>query len=250
MKKIALSFMLITVLASALSLQDADAHFRNREDPAELQKAIEQYEQILAADPQDVKTAFKLARAYWFKGTHSPKKERKLYFESGIAAAKKAITIAPDRCEGYFWMGLNQALLAENSSNWTALGLINPVKDNMKKALSIDRQCVWAGPQRVLGKLYAEIPWFKGGSKSKSEKYLKESIDICPEDTQSRLFLAQIYLKQKQFELAREQLLLILQMEGLSDWIPETKENKIEAKKLLTEALKKPPRHEDTKNHE
>ena len=225
--------MIGSVFLILLLLQDADAYFRNREDRAELQKAIESYEQILNVDAQNVEAAFKLARAYWFKGTHSPKKERKSCFQSGIVAAKKAIAIAPDRCEGYFWLGLNQALLAENSGNWTALGLINPVKENMKKALGIDKNCVCAGPQRVLGKLYAEIPWFKGGSKSKAEKYLKESIEICPEDTQSRLFLAQIYLTQKKPELAEEQLELILQLKGLPDWIPETKENKIEAKKLL-----------------
>jgi tetratricopeptide (TPR) repeat protein len=102
--------------------------------------------------------------------------------------------------------------------------------------IKIDCEC--GGPQRVLGKLYERLPWFKGGSKSKSIEYLKQSIQICPSDTQSRLFLAETYLDQDRKDLAIEQLNLVLKQEPHPAWIPETKENKIKAGEMLNRLKK------------
>jgi tetratricopeptide (TPR) repeat protein len=239
-------FAILLFFASGVAAQDvafllaeADQYYQQRETAGEVDKAIATLQKILSIDPNHYEAASKLAKAYWYQANHAPKNEKRNLFQNGVDAAKKAVAIAPDRCEGHFWLGINYALYAENSNPFQALGLVGKVKQEMERAMAIENDCVCGGPQRVLGKFYAKIPWFKGGSKSKSIEYLKKSIEICPEDTQSRIFLAQTYLDQGKKDLAREQVELVLQMEGLPDWTPETKENKIEAEQILARLNKK-----------
>jgi hypothetical protein len=54
-----------------------------------------------------------------------------------------------------------------------------------------------------------------------------------PQDTQSRIFLAEIYLDQDRNSLAIQQLQLVLKQEPDPDWLPETIENKKIASTML-----------------
>src|SRR5262249_20387598 len=162
-------------------------HYEARDQEGEAQKAIEGYEKILQENPNEYQVLWRLSKAYWYVGNHSAPGEKAPFFEKGMDAAKKAITVNPNDCEGHFWLGVNTALYAENSGMFKALGLIDDVKREMKRTMEIKEDCDCGGPQRVLGKLYARAPFFKGGSKSKSITYLQKSLEICPNDTQSRI---------------------------------------------------------------
>ncbi len=237
---VAISMFAATVYAQDATslLQEAQQHYAQRETPGEIEKAIIAFERAGAADPKSYETAWKLSKAYWYQGNHSPADQKVTLHEKGITAGLKATEINAKGCEGHFWLGINYAMLAENSGKMKALGLIDDVKKEIHEAMAIDENCSCGGPPRVLGKLYAKIPWFKGGNKSKSIEALKRSIELCPDDTQSRIFLAEIYLEQGKSELALEQLNLVLKQEADPSWIPETKENKISASKMI-EQLKK-----------
>jgi len=219
-------------------LREAEQHYQQRETPDEIAKAIEAFERAAAADPKSYEVAWKLSKAYWYQGNHSPKDQKAAWFEKGITAGLKATEINPKGCEGHFWLGINYAMLAENSGKMKALGLIDDVKKEINEAMAINESCVCGGPQRVLGQLYAKIPWFKGGSKSKSIEFLKRSIELCPNDTQSRVFLAEVYVDQGKSALALEQLNLVMKQEPDPAWIPETKENKIIASKMIEQLRK------------
>jgi tetratricopeptide (TPR) repeat protein len=222
------------VEADPLSLiQQADAHYVLREQPSELTKAIESYQQALEAEPQNYEASWKLAKAYWYQGNYSAPKEKQPFFEKGIEAGKKAVENGPDFCEGHFWLGINLALYAESSGVFKALGLVDDVKKEVQRAMEIDENCECGGPQRVLGKLYAKLPFFKGGSKTKAADFLNKSLELCPKDTQSRIFLAEIYTDQGKTGPATQLLLQVLKQEPDPDWIPETKQNKIVAEKML-----------------
>lgn len=219
------------------TIRQCDALYVAREKPETLQQSINCYQQILNADPKNFEVAWKLAKSFWYQGNHAPK-NKAAYFQKGIDAAKQATDIDPGNCEGHFWLGLNYAMYGENSSFFRALGIVDDVKDQMKEAMAIREDCECAGPQRVLGKLYDRLPWFKGGSRSKSIEYLKKSVQICPADTQSRLFLAEIYLDQGKKDLALEQLYRVMNQQPDPAWIPETKENKIKAAEMLNKLKK------------
>jgi tetratricopeptide (TPR) repeat protein len=220
-------------------LQSGDAHYKLREKPEELEMAIETFQKALELDPQNFEAAWKLSKAHWYQGNFSSAQDKKPFFEKGIEAGKKAIAIAPDRCEGHFWLGTNFALYAEGSSVFKALGLVDDVKSEVNRAMEIDENCECGGPQRVLGKLYARLPWFKGGSKGKATDLLKKSLELCPKDTQSRIFLAEIYIDEGKRPDAAQLLNQVLSQEPDPEWIPETEQNKIVAKKML-QAMRKP----------
>lgn len=156
-------------------------------------------------------------------------------FTKGIEAGKRAVEINPNECHGHFWYGVNVAKEAESSGKLHALGLINTIKDEMKRTLEIDSNCECGGPQRVLGKLYSKIPFFKGGSKSKAISYLNESLGLCSNDTQSRIFLAELYMDDGKKSLAMQQLNLVLKQEPDPNWVPETRANQKIAEKMLSE---------------
>lgn len=216
-------------------LLEADQTYALREDREQLLKSIGIYEEILKNDPQHYEASWKLSRAYWFLGYHTPREEQRTYLEQGIDHAKKATELNEKGCEGFFWMGVNYAQYADTASALKALSLIDDIKNSLSTALELNPNCECGGPQRVLGKVYSSIPWFKGGSKSKAIEYLVESLQECPQDTQSRIFLAEVYLDQGRKTEAIEQLKLVLQMEPLPGWLPETRENKELAEKMLQE---------------
>lgn len=238
---VCLTLFTLSVIAEEAvdQLANADALYAQREQPGYIQKAIDEYGRILTIDPKLYDAAWKLSKAYWYLGNHSPKEEKAATFQKGIDAAKQAITIAPDKCEGHFWLGVNYALYSEAHGMFKALGLINEIKDEMNQAMSIQENCECGGPQRVLGQLYAKAPWFKGGSKSKAIDSLNASLKLCPNDTQSRMFLVDIYLDDGKKDLAIEQLKEVLAVEPDPGWIPENKENKMLAEKMLAQLRKK-----------
>ncbi|MCI0414293.1 tetratricopeptide repeat protein [bacterium] len=218
-------------------MRDAEAHYHLREQESELPKAIETYRRVLEIDPENYEGAWKLAKAYWYQGNYSSG-EKLPFFEKGIEAGRKAIQNAPDRCEGHFWLGINLAVLAESSSVFRALGMVDDVKTEIQKAMEISENCECGGPQRVLGKLHARLPFFKGGSKTKAIEFLKKSLQLCPQDTQSRIFLAEIYIDEGKNGFAKQLLRQVLVQEPDPQWIPETKQNKIVAEKMLRDLQK------------
>lgn len=226
---------------AAALLQQADEHYALREDKAEAEKAIELYKEVLSLDPRRYEAGWRLSMAYWYRGNHTSGDERAPLYQNGIEAANRAIEIAPDRCEGHFWLGVNYGLYGEAKGKWKALGLIDDIKEEMNRALEINENCECGGPQRVLGRLYAKAPWFKGGSKSKAIEYFQKSMKLCPNDTQTRMFWADLYMEEGQKSLAEQQWRLVLKQAEDPDpaWIPETKENKIKAEKMLADLTKK-----------
>jgi tetratricopeptide (TPR) repeat protein len=230
--------VLVFAQDAASLLKEADDHYARREEQGEIQKAIESYNKALETDSQNYVAAWKLSKSYWYLGNHTDK-NKDTVFEQGIEAGKKAVAIDANSCEGHFWLGVNYALFGENSGMFKALGIVDDVKREMKRSMEINENCECGGAQRVLGKLYEKLPWFKGGSKSKSVEYLQKSLQLCPNDTQSRIFLAETYLDQGKKDQAVQQLNLVLNQQPDPSWIPETKENKIKAENMLGRLRKK-----------
>jgi tetratricopeptide (TPR) repeat protein len=223
---------------AATLIRQADAHYDLREDQNELDSAIEAYSRALEMEPHNYEAAWKLAKAYWYQGNFSSAK-KKPFFEMGMQAGRRAIENNTEECEGHFWLGINTALFADNSNMFQALGLVDDVKEHVQRAQEINENCECGGPQRVLGKLYARLPFFKGGNKSKAADLLKKSLELCPQDTQSKIFLAEIYTDQGKKLEAKQLLRQVLSQEPDPAWIPETNQNKIVAEQMLRELQRK-----------
>lgn len=212
----------------------ADELYLARGDLAKLREAIDLLEKLAKDDPKLYDARWRLAKDYWYLGKHEADNDKKQeLFWKGVEHAKAATEIAPDKPEGFFWLGVSYGVYGEAKGIFKSLSLVNPMKEALEKALSIDKNCECGGPDRVLGRLYYKLPFFKGGSNKKSIEYLKKSLDLCKVNTLTRLYLADTYMSEDMDKEAEEQLNLILSGEADPKYAPETEENKVEAKKLL-----------------
>ena len=134
----------------------------------------------LAKDAKDFESAWKLARARYWLGTHAAEKSRKAYLESGIAAARAAIAAAPNKPEGHFWVAANMGALAESFGLRQGLKYRGEIKDALETVLRLDPAFQQGSADRALGRWYLKVPGLFGGSDKKSEEHLRKSLVYSP----------------------------------------------------------------------
>ena len=82
----------------------------------------------------------------------------------------------------------------------------------MKKALELDPAIQHGGPNRALGKLYLELPFFLGGSTDKAIEHLNEAVRLGPDHAENHLGLAQAYYSKQNFTAARKSLSTLMRL--------------------------------------
>ena len=212
---------------------DPDALYASREDLAKAREAAAIWADRLQKNPKDFASAWKLARARYWLGTHAPDAERKAILEAGITAGRSASTLEPKRPEGYFWIAANMGALAESFGLRQGLKYRGDIKDNLLTVLALDPAFQKGSADRALGRWYYKVPGLFGGSKQKSEEHLRKSLAYDANSTASRFFLAETLLGAGRKADARAELQRVLDAPGDPDWAPEDREWKDKARKLL-----------------
>ncbi len=179
------------------ALSAAEAAYGDRAEPARARAALEGFEAVAAADPAAYEARWRGARAAYFLGTYTledaPDSERIAVYERGMRLAEQAIALEPDRVEGYFWHGVLVGVYGEARGIFKSLGLAPTVIDRMETALRIDPAFEGHGADRVLGRAYFKLPWFKGGDDAKAVEHLERSLAGTPTNALTRLYLAEAY---------------------------------------------------------
>jgi tetratricopeptide (TPR) repeat protein len=214
--------------------QDPDALFAARDTLANAQAAERIWAARLAANAKDFDSAWKLARARYWLGGHAAVNDRKALLEAGIAAARTAVAIAPDKPEGHFWIAANMGALAESFGLRQGLKYRGEIKNELETVLKIDPAFQQGSADRALGRWYFKVPGMFGGSNKQSEEHLRKSLTYNPNSTASLYFLAETLIDMKRKDEARATLEKILAAPIDPDWAPEDKEFKEKAKQLLT----------------
>jgi tetratricopeptide (TPR) repeat protein len=217
---------------------DPDALYAKREDLASAQRAASIWAQRLQQNPRDFESAWKLARARYWLGGHAADAERKRLFEDGIAAGRAAADIEPNRPEGHFWMAANMGALAESFGLRQGLKYRGTIKDELLTVLKLAPAFQQGSADRALGRWYYKVPGLFGGSKQKSEEYLRRSLKYGPESTASHFFLAETLLDQGRRDDARTELQHVIDAPLDPDWGPEDREFKAKAKQMLADLRK------------
>ena len=153
--------------------------------------------------------------------------------ESGIAAARTAITLAPDRPEGHFWLAANMGALAESFGLRQGLKYRGTIKDELLIVLKLDPAFQEGSADRALGRWYARVPGLFGGSTSKAEEHLRQSLKYGPNSTASHFFLAELLFDDHRPDEARAEVKKVLDAPLDPDWTPEDREFKAKAGLLL-----------------
>ncbi len=220
--------------AAASLIDQGDALFAERADLAKAREAKARYEAALAAGEDAYGASWRLARVLYWIGDHTPGNDaKKPVFQQGIDHARKAVELGPDRVEGHFWLGVCYGVYGEAKGVLKSLSLVKPIKEEMRRVLEIDPAYDRGGADRVLGRVYHEVPKFAGGGEKKSLEHLLKAVEYGPRVGLNFLYLADTYISLGQVDKAREALETVLTMEPEPDLLPETAEEREQARKRL-----------------
>jgi tetratricopeptide (TPR) repeat protein len=214
---------------------DPDALYRDREQIAKARQAADIWESQLEADPRNFEAAWKLARAYYWLGTHGPQDRRRADLERGITAGEQAEMLEKDRPEGYFWKAANMGALAESFGLRQGIKYRGRIKEALETVLRIAPAFQQGSADRALGRWYLKVPALFGGSKKQSEAHLRKSLSYNPNSTASRFFLAETLFAMDRDAEAIEQLKMVIAAPIDPNWAPEDREFKEKARALLAE---------------
>jgi tetratricopeptide (TPR) repeat protein len=233
-----LTVLVMTVAAQAQGtktlVQQGDDLYAQRGDLAKAKEALAKYQGALAAGEAAYDANWRLARVEYWIGDHTPDNNvKKQIFQQGIDYAKKAIELAPDKVEGHFWLGVCYGVYGEAKGVLKSLALVKPIKEEMRRVLEIEPAYDKGGADRVLGRVFHEVPGFFGGSEKKSLEHLLKAVEYGPRVGLNLLYLADTYISLDQIDKARQTLEYILTMEPEPDLIPETEEERVQARQRL-----------------
>lgn len=215
-------------------IEESDALYVERADLAKAKEALAKLEQALAAKEDGYSAYWRMARLEYWIGDHTPDNDaKKQIFQKGIDYAKKAIALEPNKADGHFWLGVNYGVYGEAKGVLKSLFLVSPIKDEMKRLLEIDPAYDRGGADRILGRVYYEVPGIFGGSKKKSLEHLLKAVDYGPRVGLNLLYLADTYIALGRPADARKTLETILTMEPMPDLLPETAEERQQAQEKL-----------------
>lgn len=219
---------------SAELIQQGDALYAQRADLAKAKQAAALYAQALAADPKSEAAAWKLSRAQYWIGMHSPKDQKLEVFQKGVNAAKQAIAINPKSLPGHYWLGVCYGVYGSAKGIMESLSLVDPIKKEMATVIELDPNYEAGGPYRVLGRLYYKLPGLFGGDNDKAIENLKIAVHKGPHRYLNHIYLAEIYYDEDKVAEGKALLDAVVAGPVEPGYEPETVEWKAQAKKMLS----------------
>jgi tetratricopeptide (TPR) repeat protein len=222
-------------------LERARAAYEQRSVAEQAKAAVDLFAAAAKADPESYEARWEGSRACYFYGTFTrpdaPESERLAIFQDGIDRAKAAVALQPKGVEGHFWLGVNYGTYGEAKGIFKSLSMVPLIKQEMATCLDLDPSVEGWGPDRVLGRMFYKLPWFKGGSNKKSLLHLERSLKGAPTNALTRVYLAETYrsdgMKAKAIELCRD----VIAMTPDPRWAPEHPNIKAQAEALLKKML-------------
>jgi tetratricopeptide (TPR) repeat protein len=218
-------------------LDQAKAAYDARADAAQAKAAVDLFAQAAKADPHSYEARWRGAAAAYYYGTYpmeeAPDKERMAIFQGGIDLAKEAVALDAKGVEAHFWLGVLYAVYGEAKGVMKSLAMVPDVKKEMQTCLDLDPSVEGWGPDRVLGRMYFKLPWFKGGDNKKSIECLERSVKGAPTNALTRYYLAVTYKSEGMKDKAREQCQAVVSMTPDPRWAPEHPWIKRQAEALL-----------------
>ena len=145
-------------------------------------QAISIYEEILKNDPDDFEATWHLAKAYRDYGYHGWQKRVSgwedncaKYGKLGMKSAQKAISLEPEKVQGYYFYALSVGVYSDGVGIFTALreGLKDKTQENLETAYKIDKGFDKGGPILGLGRFWQKVPW-PYHDEDKAMKYYRE----------------------------------------------------------------------------
>jgi hypothetical protein len=235
MSCICLFYLLVhaSLAAAPQAAADPDSLYAQRAVLQSAREAADIWQSRLQQNAKDFESAWKLARARYWLGGHAPDDQRRAFLDQGIAAARAAIALEPEKPEGHFWLAANMGALAESFGLRQGLKYRGDIKSELLTVLRLDPAFQQGSADRALGRWYFEVPGLFGGSSSKSEEHLRRSLTYNPSSSASLFFLAETLIGSNRKQEARTLLEQLLAAPVDPEWAPEDREFKDKASVLV-----------------
>jgi hypothetical protein len=213
----------------------ADELYRKREQPGAVQESIS----TLMRTPggrREYGVNWRLARALFFIGQTE---NSAVNHAAGVTAGRQAVELEPGGVEGRFWLGVNLALLAESTGGLKgAVALLN-ARSQLVRAAAICEGYHGAGPLRVLGRLEHKAPWFLGGNRKRSLRYLDRALSLAPENSVTLMYAARLAIDLGDPGRAAALLQRVVETRADPDWLYEVHRDRALARAMLAEMARK-----------
>lgn len=254
--------------SAATARAAADAAFENRDDRAQLEQAIGDYEKALAGSPNDVTLYERLARAtYFLADAHlraEPVKQEEIYnksiewgercmaldanFKAKVEGGTKPDQAAKGLSKEYagciYWAAAALGKWATIKGFATRVANKDRIKNWVDTVTLLDPTYFYGAPDRYWGAYYAILPGFMGKDLNKSEEHFKKSLAIAPNYLGTKVLMAERLATERSDRALFKALLeevINADPNVQPEIAPENKVEQVKAKELLAQIDEKVP---------
>lgn len=183
---------------------------------------------------------WELARLHHEAGNKKDSDEAKLTdYHQCQDYAKKAIHLDDKSAPAHFWLGICYGKEARIKGMFDGLSLSDKIKIEMTRVIELDPLYGDAGGHRALGRLFTKIPKLFGGDLSRAREHLEEAVRLAPDFSTNHLYLAEVYLNLKEYDLALHHLKVVQEFPDRPGEEERILEERKKAKELMRDV---PPR--------
>ncbi len=243
------------------------AAWAQRDELAQVDTAIEQWQAAVEADPSDYETWVRLSRAHYFKSdchlrfADDSEEPFLASFEAGTQAAEHALvalssdfgermragtrieeavdTLDASAVPALYWRSSNLGKWASAKGFATLISYKDEIRAIMQRCLDLDPAYNHYGPDRYFGVFYGRAPSFAGGDIELSREHFETSMEHEPNYFATHVLMAQDYaIKAQDRALFDAQLQWVLthDPESLPELAPENRCEQHKARVLLETA--------------
>ncbi len=222
-----------TSTSAAEDINSAEQLYSQREDLMQLRRGIVSLRQAMTKEPGNYDAAWKLSKFNYYLATHTDNsQERDEAFRAGIDAGKAAVQLQNEKPDGHFWLGANYGGAAEQAKV-QGLATLDDIRNEMQTVLRLDEGYQDGSAYMVLGLLHLNAPDIIGGDPKKAVEEMEKGLRFGEPNAFLHLHLAEAYQKVGRKDDARKELQKILSMTPDPNYLPEYKEARAAAQKLM-----------------
>lgn len=193
---------------------------RYHQDATALDRARDLLEAALARDSQ-VETMIMLSYVqFLWADVRATTDDAKLEgYERGRRLGERAIELAPRNADAHLWYAINTARWGQTKGVMRSLFLLPTVQREIETILALDPRSVRA--HALAGNVSMEVPRLAGGDRAKAETHFKKGLEIDPRFTVLRVDLARLYIGDRRYAEARQELQRVLDERAprlVADW--------------------------------
>ena len=181
-------------------------------DDENMDAAHDDLVELIEEDPECGWAYGLLSEIYYWTGEYAEPDDKMFYFGEGVKWGEQGIEADEDSLEACFWLAANYGSYGNEKGIMKSLSLIKPIKELAEKSIEIDEGYFYGGPWRVLGRLYNKAPGFpiSIGDNTKASEALEKAVELGPKFYLNHIFLAELFISDRKYDEAREELEWIL----------------------------------------